>query len=153
MDILSRKRSVVPYVSAVLPQVPAAAVIWTAEKNKTFEMQKLTNSQLNYMLCIRALTAEGIVRATDISNRIGLSMPSVHNMLGTLEGLGVVEKHRHAVYLTDAGRRTLDYYDTAVVAAEKLLNSVGITNCKDDALALVTALSVPAVEKLIENMM
>lgn len=116
-------------------------------------MQKLTNSQLNYMLCIRALTAEGNVRATDISRHIGLSMPSVHNMLGTLESLGLVKKHRHAVHLTDAGRDSLEYYDTAVAAAEKLLCGMDITDCREDALALVTTLSETAVNKIIQNMM
>lgn len=116
-------------------------------------MQKLTNSQLHYMLCIRTLTGEGNVRATDISRRIGLSMPSVHNMLGTLESLGLVEKHRHAVFLTDAGKDVLTYYDTAVAAAEKLLQGLGVTDCKEDAMALITALSEHAVEKLIEHMM
>lgn len=115
-------------------------------------MQKLTNSQLNYMLCIRALIGEGNVRATDISRHIGLSMPSVHNMLGTLEGLGLVEKHRHAVFLTDAGKCTLEYYDTAVAAAEQLLRGMDVTDCKDDALAMVTALSEATLDKLIENM-
>lgn len=115
-------------------------------------MQKLTFSQLNYMVCIRSLTAEGTIRATDISRQIGLSMPSVHNMLSTLESLGLVEKHRHAVYLTDSGRYTLDYYDTAIAAAEKLLQSLGVTDCRDDAMALVTALSESTVEKLIEKL-
>lgn len=115
-------------------------------------MQKLTNSQLNYMLCIRGLIGEGNVRATDISRRIGLSMPSVHNMLGTLEGLGLVEKHRHAVFLTDTGKSVLEYYDTAVAAAETLLRGMDVTDCKEDALALVTALSETAVDKIIENM-
>ena len=116
-------------------------------------MQKLTNSQLHYMLCIRALTLKGNVRATDVSKSIGLSMPSVHNMLGTLESLGLVEKHRHAVFLTDAGKDVLEYYDTAVFAGEKLLRGIGMTDCKADAVALVTALSETAVEKLIEHMM
>ncbi|MBQ3009949.1 MAG: helix-turn-helix domain-containing protein [Oscillospiraceae bacterium] len=116
-------------------------------------MQKLTQSQLNYMLCIRALSTEGNVRATDISRQIGLSMPSVHHMLGTLENLSLVEKHRHAVFLTDAGREALGYYDIAVAAGEKLLHSIGITDCRDDAVALVTALSEVAVDKLIEKLM
>jgi len=116
-------------------------------------MQKLTNSQLNYMLCIRALHGEQTVRVTDISREIGLSMPSVHHMLGTLEAMGLVEKHRHAVYLTKRGRETLAWYDRAVAAAEALLGSVGLTDCREDALAMVTALSDTAVDKLIEHMM
>lgn len=116
-------------------------------------MQKLTNSQLNYMLCIRALSHEGTVRTTDISRQIGLSMPSVHHMLGTLESLGLVEKHRHAVHLTGKGSDTLVDYDRALAAAEKLLRSMGIPDCTNDALALVTCLSETAVEKIIENTM
>ena len=116
-------------------------------------MQKLTHSQLNYMLCIRALLGEQAVRVTDISRQIGLSMPSVHHMLGTLEALGLVEKHRHAVYLTELGRDTLAWYDRAVVAAETLLREIGVADCRDDALMLVTCLSDTAVDKLIDHMM
>ena len=115
-------------------------------------MQKLTNSQLNYMLCIRAVSQKGSVRATDISKEIGLSMPSVHHMLGTLEAMELIEKHRHAVYLTEHGKETLTQYDRAVAAAEKLLHSMDIADCKEDAMALVTALSQQAVDKIIEHM-
>lgn len=116
-------------------------------------MLKLTNSQLHYMRCIRTLTREGKVRATDISRQIGLSMPSVHNMLCTLEGMELVEKHRHSVTLTEAGEQTLLYYDDAVCAAEKLLATIGITDKAEEAMALVTALSEPTINRLIEHMM
>lgn len=115
-------------------------------------MQKLTNSQLHYMRCIRALAREGSVRATDISRSIGLSMPSVHNMLCTLEGLELVEKHRHSVYLTEAGEHTLRYYDSAVTAAAKLLETVGIPDSTEEAMALVTALNEQSIETIIHAM-
>ena len=115
-------------------------------------MQYLTNSQLNYMICIRALCREGTVRATDISRQIKLSMPSVHNMLGTLEGLELIEKHRHSVALPPAGDAVLGYYDTAIHAAQKLLQSAGIEDCEEDALAVVTALSPAALDKIVESM-
>lgn len=115
-------------------------------------MQRLTLSQLNYMLCIRTLTAEGTVRATDISRRIGLSMPSVHNMLGTLEGMALVEKHRHSVALTPMGEEVLAYYDGAISAAEKLLRSLGAEDTHSDAMILVTALSDSTVNRIIEAM-
>lgn len=114
-------------------------------------MQTLTTSQLNYMICIRTLSGEGNVRATDISRQIGLSMPSVHHMLGTLESMGLVEKHRHSVTLTPASEETLSHYDRALAAAEALLGSLGIEDRKDDAMMLVTSLSRPAMDKIIEK--
>ena len=113
-------------------------------------MQKLTSSQLNYMLCIRALAQNGTVRATDIPHSIGLSMPSVHNMLRTLEAMGLVEKHRHSVALTDVGKSTLVYYDNALAAAKALLHSIGAEGCEADAAVLATCLSDAAVEKMIQ---
>ena len=114
-------------------------------------MQKLTNSQLHYMQCIRSLSAEGPVRATDISRSIGLSMPSVHNMLVTLQAMELVEKHRHSVTLTDLGEATLQHYDKALLAAAQLLQTVGISEWEEN-ISLVTALRTESIEKLIAAM-
>ena len=114
-------------------------------------MQYLTHSQLNYMICIRALCREGTVRATDISRQINLSMPSVHNMLGTLEHLELIQRHRHSVALTHTGEAVLAYYDRAIGAAEHWLRSIGLEDCHADALAMVTALSPAALSRLMET--
>lgn len=114
-------------------------------------MQTLTTSQLNYMLCIRMLTRAGTVRSTDISRQIGLSMPSVHHMLGTLEGLGLIEKHRHSITVTEAGHQALTHYDAALDAAAALLRELGLEDPREDALQLVTALSPTALAKIMER--
>jgi len=73
-------------------------------------------------------------------------------MLVTLEALGMITKSRYMIALTEEGRNTLAYYDRALTAAEALLTRLGLTDCTDDAMALITCLSASAVERLIDCM-
>ena len=109
-------------------------------------MQRLTSSQLNYLLCIQQLCAQnGKVRSADLSRAIGLSMPSVHNMLVTLCDLG---KEKSLLFLTEDGLECLQYYQTAAAAAGQLLRSVGI--CNDvDARLMTTMLSPETVDDMV----
>lgn len=112
-------------------------------------MQRLTSSQLNYLLCIQQLCAQnGKVRSADLSRAIGLSMPSVHNMLVTLCDLGVVRKEKSLLFLTEDGQECLQYYQTAAAAAGQLLRSIGI--CNDvDARLMTTMLSPETVDDMV----
>lgn len=107
----------------------------------TPKMQRLTYSQLNYMLCIRQLTNEGTVRATDLSHRIGLSMPSVHNMLVTLTDMELVEKTTGSIHITPTGEETLGYYHRCMDSISAFLAEVGAKDCANDAMVMATALS------------
>lgn len=112
-------------------------------------MQRLTYSQLNYMLCICQLTNEGKVRSTDLSRQIGLSMPSVHNMLVTLTELKLVEKDAGSIHITLTGQESLDYYRQAMDSIRVFLTGVGAADCSDDIMVMATALSPDTLERIM----
>ena len=53
----------------------------------------LTASNIRYLLTIQSLDREGKgARSVDIATEMGLSKPSVHNMMRTLIEIGLVRK-------------------------------------------------------------
>ena len=72
----------------------------------------LTAAHIRYLLVLLRLTAaNGHTRCVDLAAALGLSPPSVHNMVDTMTALGLVKKGtRGAVSLTEYGSRTAKRY-------------------------------------------
>lgn len=72
----------------------------------------LTASNLRYLLTMQSLERENAgARCVDIATAMGLSKPSVHNMMQTLIQLGLVKKNSYgAAFFTDMGRKTVQCY-------------------------------------------
>lgn len=72
----------------------------------------LTAAHIRYLLVLLRLTAaNGHTRCVDLAAALGLSPPSVHNMVDTMTALGLVKKGtRGAVSLTEYGSRTAERY-------------------------------------------
>lgn len=58
----------------------------------------LTSAQIRYLLAVYAMQEEkGPVRITGLAQRLGVSKPSVHRMLGQLKELGMIEQDKRSV--------------------------------------------------------
>lgn len=87
------------------------------------EHTALSAAAIRYLLALKALEREGRgTRSVDIASALGLSKPSVHNMMKTLDALGLVLKNAYgAAYLTQRGKETASRYTRYYGAVEKLL--------------------------------
>lgn len=85
----------------------------------------LTASNIRYLLTIQSLDREGKgARSVDIATEMGLSKPSVHNMMRTLIEMGLVRKDFYgAAYLTETGRRLAVCYDRYYHSVSGLLRN------------------------------
>ena len=114
-------------------------------------IQRLTGSQLHYLLCFRELMEEGPVRTTDLSRYMGLSMPSVHRMLHTLTGLGMVCKTDGVLSLTEAGSESLAYYIRCLSAIDTVMKQTGIPLPATDCRVMATGLSPDTLDRILER--
>ena len=85
----------------------------------------LTAANIRYLLTMKALDREDKgVRCVDIASSMGLSKPSVHNMMHTLIQLGLVKKDSYgAAFLTEAGHRIALCYSRYYRSVSGLLRS------------------------------
>ena len=78
----------------------------------------LTAANIRYLLALKTLEKEGAgTRSVDIASSLGLSKPSVHNMMNTFTEMGLVSKNAYgAAFLTELGNETANryvrYYDS-----------------------------------------
>ena len=68
----------------------------------------LTAANIRYLLALKTLEKEGAgTRSVDIASSLGLSKPSVHNMMNTFTEMGLVSKNAYgAAFLTELGKET-----------------------------------------------
>lgn len=65
---------------------------------------QLTEAQIKYLLALYELQQQGAVRLTRIAERLHVSKPSVHRMLGQLEEFQLVDlSQKGCLRLTEAG--------------------------------------------------
>lgn len=65
---------------------------------------QLTEAQLKYLLALYELQRQGAVRLTHIAERLHVSKPSVHRMLGQLEAFQLVDlSQKGCLQLTESG--------------------------------------------------
>lgn len=68
------------------------------------EPMQLTEAQIKYLLALYELQQQGAVRLTRIAERLHVSKPSVHRMLGQLEEFQLVDlSQKGCLRLTEAG--------------------------------------------------
>ena len=74
--------------------------------------KNLTASNIRYLLTVKELDRDGRgARCTDVALALGLTRPSVHNMMKTLIELGLICKDAYgAARLTVAGEQTAARY-------------------------------------------
>ena len=67
---------------------------------------RFTPSQIKYILCLHRLSQDGQgVKNVELAGALGLSKPSVHNMLKSLSELGVVKQEFFGLaFFTEDGR-------------------------------------------------
>ena len=84
---------------------------------------KFTFAQIRYIVCLYRLSKDGYgVKNVELSKALGFSKPSVHNMLKSLEDLGVVRQEAFRLaFLTDKGLILAQKY---AVCYEKLENKM-----------------------------
>jgi len=77
------------------------------------DLQKnLTPSAIKYLLVLKELcTPEKGARCMDIAERLHVTKPSVHSMIGNLCSAGLAQKKKYGnVFLTPAGRAEAERY-------------------------------------------
>lgn len=92
---------------------------------------ELSASAIRYLLALKALGHNGGgIRSVDIAVALGLSKPSVHNMMKTFDEMGLVSKNAYgAAYLTRLGKEIADrygrYYDSVSELLQKSFPDAG----------------------------
>lgn len=83
--------------------------------------QKLTCSQIRYVLCIFRLSQGGYgVKNVELARALRLSKPSVHNMLKSLAELGIVKQESFGLaYFTRKGRELAIKYTVCYAELEE----------------------------------
>lgn len=82
----------------------------------------LTASNIRYLLTVQALDNGNGVRCVDLAAALNHSRPSVHNMMDTLEEMGLVQRNAGGVItLSDQGRVLAKQYDRYFKAVSGLL--------------------------------
>ena len=83
----------------------------------------LSPSHIRYLLAMQELDQHGRgVRCSDIATALGLSKPSVHNMMNTFIDFGLVRKDAYgAAFFTERGVETARRYRRYYEAVEWLL--------------------------------
>lgn len=85
--------------------------------------QTLSASNLRYLMVMKGLGENGRgVRCTDVATELGLSKPSVHNMMHTFRDMGLIRKDSYgASFFTEEGSRLVQRYSEYVDALSGLL--------------------------------
>ena len=70
----------------------------------------LTASNIRYLLTMKELDGDGRgVRCIALATALGLSKPSVHNMMGTFSQMGLISRDSYgAAFFTDEGNGRLN---------------------------------------------
>ena len=86
-------------------------------------LQTLSASNLRYLMVMKGLSENGRgVRCTDVATELGLSKPSVHNMMHTFRDMGLIRKDSYgASFFTEAGSELVERYSRYVDALAGLL--------------------------------
>lgn len=84
----------------------------------------LTASQIRYLLALKKLNSSDGIRGSDIAVELGLSKPSVHNMMDTFIELDFIEKEPGGqVFMTEYGLYTASEYEGYFKKVKKKLSS------------------------------
>lgn len=109
------------------------------------DLKKLTASNLKYLLTLLCLDDGGAgVRCVRLADRLGISKPSVHNMMNTFIEMNFISKESYGrVVFTREGREVAERYAEYYTAVSALLKKEipCITDCSAATYALLASLS------------
>jgi len=112
---------------------------------------KLSPSQIKYIICLCRLSESGYgVKNVEIAAALGVSKPSVHNMLKSLAALGLVSCEVFGrAFFTEKGRLLARKYALCYLVLEKKLSEMcGNGAASENAICVLLA-DMPS-EKLCE---
>ena len=83
----------------------------------------LTASNIRYLLTMKELDGDGRgVRCIALATALGLSKPSVHNMMGTFSQMGLISRDSYgAAFFTDEGNELTRRYSRYYAGVARLL--------------------------------
>lgn len=112
----------------------------------------LTASNIRYLLTMIKLDQAGKgVRCVDIATNLGLSKPSVHNMMDTLVQMGFVNRNTYGVaFFTDAGYSIAREYSRYYEQVSKILkvNFPDLDDVQTVACFLLAEIPQTGLEKM-----
>lgn len=112
----------------------------------------LTASHLRYLLTMKELDNErGGVRCKDIAAALGLSKPSVHNMMDTFTEMGLISRNLYGIaYFTDAGYAIAEKYSKYYALVSEILEHSfpELDNLQMAACSLLSEISEESLENL-----
>lgn len=114
--------------------------------------KKLSASNLKYLLALLSLDTDGSgVRCVRVADALGISKPSVHNMMNSFIEMDYISKvsYGRAVFTPEgraAAERYARYYDALSALLEKALPLVG--DISGATFALLATLSAEELEGL-----
>ena len=108
---------------------------------------KLSASHIRYLLVLKKLAASDLgVRSVELAAELGVSKPSVCNMLCVLAEMKLVDKQpRSIVYLTQAGnqmaKKYSEYYDAVFAILRKYISP-------ESVCSLIAGMTEDSLEEL-----
>ena len=108
---------------------------------------KLSASHIRYLLVLKKLAASDLgVRSVELAAELGVSKPSVCNMLYVLAEMKLVDKQpRSIVYLTQAGnqmaKKYSEYYDAVFAILTKCISP-------ESVCSLIAGMTEDSLEEL-----
>ena len=111
--------------------------------------RKLSPSHIRYLLTMQERARQGKgVRSSDIAAALGLSKPSVHNMMKTFMDFGLVRKDAYgAAFFTPQGAETARLCRRYYEAVARLLRQ-GFPQMREEQTAVCSLLSQIPEEEL-----
>ena len=87
---------------------------------------KFSFSQIKYIIYLYRLSQDGYgVKNVELASSLGVSKPSVHNMLKSLAELGIVKQEIFGLaFFTDEGRAVAQRYGICYAKLEKKLTEI-----------------------------
>ncbi len=115
----------------------------------------LTASNIRYLLAMRELSSDlSGVKSKDIAASLGLSKPSVHNMMDTLTDMGLVSKNAYgAAFLTEQGIALADRYSKCYDIFYSLLSQYpgSIENLSGVVCYLLSQMTENGIDNMDKN--
>ena len=116
------------------------------------DVTKLSASHIRYLLVLKKLATTDLgVRSVELAAELGVSKPSVCNMLCVLAEMKLVDKQpRSIVYLTQEGNQMADKYSEYYDAVFAILTKYISPNCiaSEAVCSLIAGMTEDSLEEL-----
>lgn len=114
--------------------------------------KELSASHIRYLLTMKQLEQNGSrLRCVDVAAALGLSRPSVHNMMDTLSQMGLIGRSGNGTaYFTQEGRAVAERYAGYYRAVEAMLLRTfpGLEEVQTAACSLMAEIPEPRLSAL-----